>query len=96
MMSIASLCNLVLQSLIPLLPPSLFAYINNEANILVEEMFFSNDQTSLTELKIDVFFNIFLEVSIWDKISCYYYIINPFLDMILILELSHFYLFIKV
>lgn len=96
MMSIASLCNLVLQSLIPLLPPSLFTYINNEANILVEEMFFSNDQTSLTELKIDVFFNIFLEVSIWDKICCYYYIINPFLDMILILELSHFYLFIKV
>lgn len=64
MMSIASLCNLVLQSLIPLLLLSLFAYINNEANILVEEMFVSNDQISLKELKIDVFFNIFLEVSI--------------------------------
>lgn len=63
-MSIASLCNLVLQSLIPLLLLSLFAYINNEANILVEEMFVSNDQISLIELKIDVFFNIFLEVSI--------------------------------
>lgn len=52
-MSIAILCNLVFQSLIPMLFLSLFAYINNKPNLLVEEIFVSNHQTRLIELKID-------------------------------------------
>lgn len=44
--------------------PPLSVYFNNKQNVLVEKMFVSNHQPSMIELKIDVFFNIFLEVCI--------------------------------